>query len=189
MIRAAILSLVLIMAGFSSASASECGKLCDPEWWKTATQEEVAAEIATVDVNSRDEDGLTPLHKAAALGTPANVALLLKAGANVNARTEDGETPLCKAVFFNTVTSRVAANIPILLKAGADVNPRAENGRTPLHWAASRGTPADVAVLLDAGADVKIQDDYNATPFDRAKDNEKLKGSDAYWRLNDARFD
>jgi hypothetical protein len=55
--------------------------------------------------------------------------------------------------------------------------------------AAAVGTPEDVIVLLDAGADTKIQDNNNATPFDHAKDNEDLKGTDAYWRLNDAQYD
>ena len=43
MIRAAILSLVLSIASVGSASAGKCGKLCDPEWWETATPEAVAA--------------------------------------------------------------------------------------------------------------------------------------------------
>ena len=127
MVRAAILSSVLIMAGFSSASAGECGKLCDRDWWEgDPTQEEVAAEIATVDVNSRDEDGSTPLHWTASRGTPANITSLLKAGANVKARNNSGLTPL-----HGAATSLTSANITVLLKAGADVNARTLQGRTP----------------------------------------------------------
>ena len=118
MLRAAILSLVLIIAGVGSASASECGKLCTHDWWNTATQREIAAEIVTVDVNARDE-----------------------------------------------------------------------RGYTPLHWAAFASTPAEVLALLDAGADAKAKDDMDKTPFDYAVDNKKLKGIDAYWRLNDALYD
>ena len=45
--------------------------------------------------NERTEDGVTPLHVAAAYSTtPAVVTVLVKAGADVNARTEDGWTPL-----------------------------------------------------------------------------------------------
>ena len=151
MIRAAILSLVLIMAGVGSASAGECGKLCTNDWWETATQREIAAEIATVDVNAQDEHGGTPLHWTAGYGTPANLTFLLK--------------------------------------AGADVSTRSDRGWTPLHSAALFGNPAKVLALLDAGADGGAKNDKNETPFDLAKLNEKPKGTDAYWRLNDAQYD
>ena len=184
MVRAAILGSVLIVAGVGSASASECGKPCDYHWWKTATQEEITAELTTVDVNARDKYGETALHSAASRGTPANITVLLKAGADVNTRDKYGETPLHEAAALGT-----PANIALLLKAGADVNARTEDGYTPLLVAAWRGTSADIIVLLDAGADSRAKDKYGRTPFDRAKKNEKLKGTDAYWALNDAQYD
>ena len=45
-----------------------------------------------------------------------------------------------------------------------------------------------VGAVLDAGADGGAKNDDNETPFDRAKKNEKLKGTDAYWALNDAQY-
>jgi hypothetical protein len=43
--------------------------------------------------------------------------------------------------------------------------------------------------LLDAGADAKARDESGRTPFDYAREkNEKLKNTDAYWRLNDAQY-
>ena len=49
-------------------------------------------------------------------------------------------------------------------------------------------TPAVVDTLLKAGADAGARDRIGRTPFDFAKKNSKLKGTDAYWRLNEARF-
>ena len=47
---------------------------------------------------------------------------------------------------------------------------------------------AVITVLLDAGADPKARNMGGKTPWDYAKDREPLKGSDAYWRLNETRF-
>jgi ankyrin repeat protein len=43
--------------------------------------------------------------------------------------------------------------------------------------------------LLNAGADTKVRDTEGKTPFDYAKDNEKLKGTEGYWALHDAQYD
>ena len=43
--------------------------------------------------------------------------------------------------------------------------------------------------MLEAGADGKALDRSNETPFDYAKENPALKGTDGYWRLNEARFE
>ena len=47
---------------------------------------------AGADPNARDDDGLTPLMWAAAIGPPELVVLLLRRGADANARTPDGIT-------------------------------------------------------------------------------------------------
>ena len=131
MLRTAILGFVLIVAGFGSVSAGECGKLCDRDWWKgDPTKEEVAAEIANSGANARGEDGVTPLHTAAAWGTPANITVLLKAGAILNTRDDFGFSPLHRSVAGSIVS------IKVLLKAGAKVNARDDFAKTPLHVAA-----------------------------------------------------
>ena len=44
------------------------------------------------------------------------------------------------------------------------------------------------ALALAAAACVNARDEDGKTPFDYAKDNEALRGTDAYWRLDEARF-
>ena len=75
-----------------------------------------------------------------------------------------------------------------MLDTGTDVKVRDENGWTPLHRAAVADTAANIQALLDAGADGKAKSEFGETPWDSAQQNEKLKGTAAYWALNDARL-
>ena len=84
------------------------------------------------------------------------------------------------------------AAIEVLLAAGADLKARDKDGDTPLHRAAalySDRVGAAIEVLLKAGADPMARNAAGKTPWDLAKANKRLKGSDAYWRLNEARFE
>ena len=74
-----------------------------------------------------------------------------------------------------------------LLAAGADLEVRVL-GKTPLHEAAFSGDAEVVTALLAAGADTAAQGPGRKLPIDYAEDNEKLRGTDAYWKLNDARY-
>ena len=76
-----------------------------------------------------------------------------------------------------------------MLQAGANLEARDEYSGTPLHRAAELSkNPAVIKVMLDAGADTAARNAAGKTPWDLVQVNDALKGSDAYWRLNDARF-
>jgi ankyrin repeat protein len=122
-----------------------------------------------VDPNLRDEEGLTPLHRALMHNNPYNaevVDLLLSRGADPNARGRDGNTPLHLAAEFNRVQAAA-----LLLKHGADPNVRNARGETPLHIAAGRGRYAVASMLLKHGADPNTRDAEGNTPLHRAAAN------------------
>ena len=84
-----------------------------------------------------------------------------------------------------------------LLVNGANKEAKDKEGQTPLHHVVRTDlregfqlTPHDaptiVKVLLFSGANAKVRDKDGRTPFDLAKDNYKLKDTDAYWLLYDA---
>uniref|UniRef100_A0AAQ4PN75 Ankyrin repeat domain 49 n=1 Tax=Gasterosteus aculeatus aculeatus TaxID=481459 RepID=A0AAQ4PN75_GASAC len=87
-------------------------------------------------VHCCDEDGYTPLHRAAYSGHVDVVSALIAAGSRVDPRTADGWTPLHSACRW----SRVAV-ASFLLQHGAELNAQTNGGLTPLHLAASDTTP------------------------------------------------
>jgi ankyrin repeat protein len=119
-----------------------------------------------VDVNRRNEVGVTPLIHAA-IGPNAvaaeSVRLLIEAGAEVDRAEDYGSTPLMYAV---TRGNDEAASC--LLAAGADPNAKSHTGVTALHAAAGRDDPAILRVLLQAGADPSARDLQGSTPLDYA---------------------
>ena len=137
-------------------------------------------------LNALDEKRRTPLHVAAAFSkTPTVVTILLKAGVKVNARDAGGWTSLHWAALQSTNPSVVTT----LIQAGSNPNAQNKFKMTPLHLAALKNkSPAIVTALMDAGANPTEKDNKGKTPWDYAKQNPALKGTDVYWRLNEGRF-
>ena len=94
------------------------------------------------DVNVKDNDGLTPLHAAAAKGYRDVAEVLLAGGADFNTKTGRGYTPLHAAAEGG---HRELAEL--LLTSGADVWDKDNKGESPWDWALADGR-ADVAELL-----------------------------------------
>ncbi len=118
--------------------------------------------------------------------TVEDVAGCLTAGADPKTRDDKyGWTPLHRAAGL----SENPAVIVALLDAGANIEARDKDGWTPLHGAARfNESPAVIVALLDAGANPKARDKFDETPWDYIQDNEALKDSDVYWRLNEAQY-
>lgn len=118
-----------------------------------------------VEVGTRDREGCTPLHRAAALGEVPIVRLLLESHAQVDARDNHGCTPLLDA----SSTGELEA-VEMLLDAGAAVNTRNVGGATPLLTASQGGYPKVVQRLLQAHADPTVRDVAGQTALDLASD-------------------
>lgn len=56
------------------------------------------------EVNSQDNDGKTPLHKAAWRGNSTVVENLIEKGADVNSKDKNDKTPLYEAAWRNHLT-------------------------------------------------------------------------------------
>ena len=92
--------------------------------------------------------------------------------------------------LFEAARRGNASEVKAALAAGADPGAPDEYGATPLRWAAAfNPNPFVITALIEGGADPSARDDDGKVPFDYAKDNEALKGTEAYWLLNEARFE
>lgn len=141
---------------------------------------------AEANVNIRVVTGETPLHVAAAsTNYSSTVTTLFEAGADLNATDAYGRTPLHMSAYNSSLEVMTA-----FLDFVSGVNTRNAEGNTPLHLAARYNeNPEIITTLLGAGADGAAVNEDGQAPIDLAKDNDALAGTDAYWALNDARFE
>lgn len=108
-------------------------------------------ELAPGEINTAI-GGMTPVMKAASVGNPELVELLITHGADPNKRGSHQRTALQYAAEKN----RLAA-AKILLKHGADIDGTDNTQLSPLTMAADRGYHDFAMFLIDKGADVNVQ--------------------------------
>ena len=122
----------------------------------------------SMNADSRDTNGHTPLYYAVAFNQTTAVALLLACHADPNTRVsinsitpQPPETPLQSAAELGN--KHVAS---LLIAAGARINEKGPAGRTALHYA--RGQLHVLQLLIEKGADVNSRDEDGASPLDDA---------------------
>ena len=178
----------------------------DPERRGHVMSEEIFEKLARLDPEDiksdaaggtnfakiRKKDGSTLLHWAVQHGTPEQIEAWVKAGVNPKARDQDGNTALHMAAQ-NDGPDAVTALLTSVLGVSQQkelANATNANEMTPLHTAVVFGKSSDVVwVLLDVGADPKARDGAWKMALDYAQENDHLKGTPAYWRLNDAHYE
>ncbi|MCL2010843.1 MAG: ankyrin repeat domain-containing protein, partial [Synergistaceae bacterium] len=184
---------------------------------RTGTATEVEAAVkGGANVNARDEYGETALMLAArSTRDPEVVSVLLRHGADASIRDDDGrsafdyasvnarlrntdayrqlleasEIDMSDEDFLELCKSGTAHEIEAAIKNGANVNAADDKGTTALmHAAYGNPNPEVISVLLKNGADAHARDEDGKRAIDHASENENIKGTNAYWELNDAGF-
>ncbi|XP_068615362.1 B-cell lymphoma 3 protein homolog [Brachionichthys hirsutus] len=120
-------------------------------------------------LESRNYEGLSPVHLAVLRGYKHLSRMLLDTGADINALDiKSGQSPLMHAVESNN-----ADMVHFLIENGCDVNSQSYSGNTALHGACGRGQVETVRLLLKSGADSSLKNYHNDTPVMVAK-NKKV---------------
>lgn len=113
-----------------------------------------------VNVNAKNQSGITSLHLALFKNHTDVAELLLNKGADVNARNEHGDTPLLWALYNDH--TNIAE---LLLAKDADVNTKSKNGNTPLHLAMFKRNIKIAKLLLTKGANVNAKGEKGFNPL------------------------
>lgn len=115
-------------------------------------------------INSSDERGWTPFHRAAAIGTAEDIEICLKLGASLQMRTEwYGWTPLYFAASHDNLETFNA----ILDYSGPDILEVLDgDGWNLLHCATYFGAPKIIRALVDLGIDINQKTLPSAMPED-----------------------
>ncbi|KAM6912926.1 kinase D-interacting substrate of 220 kDa B isoform 1-T1 [Xenentodon cancila] len=111
------------------------------------------------DVDSRSDNGQTPLMVAAEQGNLEIVQELIRRGANVNLDDVDCWTALISAAKEGHIDV-----VRELLENNANLEHRDMGGWTPLMWAAYKGRTEVAQLLLERGANPNITGQYSVYP-------------------------
>ncbi len=129
----------------------------DTNYWEENPENIFPGLPETENINTPDDNGLTPLIEAVRTNKTDAVRALIKAGADVNYQTPAGETALLEAVSKNHLEQA-----KLLLNGKANVNfQNPISGETPLMIAAMSGNEELVKMLLSFGADVNTKRKIN----------------------------
>lgn len=116
-------------------------------------------EELKLDVDTRDEDGETPLIHAARQGHTDTAKYLVESGANPAIASDLGATALHHSAGIGNIEL-----LKFLLSRGPDVNSQSDAG-TPLIWAAGHAQQEAVKLLLEHHANPNAETDDDITPL------------------------
>ena len=146
----------------SKDSAGQTSRLCPAMWGDPAVCQVFIG--AGAGVETKNDEGYSPLHMASCLGALTTVKMLVEAGADVRATDAVRATCLILAgCFGHTDIVRYLVGLPEV-----DLNHQDSNNCTALHVAVESKHADVVQVLIDAGADIEMKTNKGHSPLDVA---------------------
>ena len=124
---------------------------------------------ANLPSNSGQQEGVTPIHIASAVGANECIKILLEHSASVHWRTPDGSEAIHSAAIGGN-----ANTVKLLIKAGANINCVNDQKRTPLHNTLITKNITVAKTLIKAGAELEVRDGDDSTALFRAVSDSNL---------------
>ncbi len=134
------------------------------------------------DINSKDNEGDTPLLLSVMSGKKDTFKLLLKLGADVNVADKYGVTPLMRAAEDND-----AEIINDLINKGANVNAQTQSGSTALMFATYNGDNDALKILCDHHPNIQLKNKDGETAIDIAKKRHMIDMNESISIINHVR--
>lgn len=171
-LRGALWVMALLLIGQFSGKAFASGEAL---FKAIESGDERAAERIIVlsgseDINARNAERETPLHRAVEKGMHSLARALVKRGADLGLRSRNGETVLHLATLHPEPDL-----VELLLAGGADPKARNEDGESVLMWACLTGHLVVAQRLLARGADPNVKDLKGSLPLHAAADGGYLE--------------
>ncbi|UKZ79329.1 hypothetical protein TrVFT333_007079 [Trichoderma virens FT-333] len=127
-------------------------------------EEDISASVTILNLEDKDDSGMTKLHHAVQAGDLRLVESLISEGANLGSRDNGGRTVLHYASMEQSHGPDI---MTLILNAGgkAIMNLGDNSGQTALHYAAERDIADSIRILVDHGVDTRTTDNYGFSPF------------------------
>lgn len=127
-----------------------------------ASEEDITISVEALELEDRDETGMTPLHRAVSdINMPLTESLIDR-GADLRSKAGLGRTALHLAS-----EQRSAELLKLLLDCDTRdaTSLRDDCGQTALHYAAKNGFTEGITLLVDNGAFLDTADEYGLSPL------------------------
>lgn len=146
-------------------------KFVPPDFFRCVSSGDASAVVLFVNagmgLETRNEQGWTPLMVALFEGREEIALFLIKKGANIHFSDRSGYRPIHWAAYqgYGNVIREIVTR-------GADVHANTNFGWPPLLQAAARGHEKAVDTLIELGANVNVQDNEGWTALHKACGND-----------------
>lgn len=125
----------------------------------------IGSSIDKLDLEDKDNTGMTKLHHAATHHSFPLVQSLINQGANLRSRSNDGKTALHYACLHSNSETSIIKLLLSKSEVRELVNLKDDNGQTPLHYASKSGFANGIRLLIDCGAEIDIHDNHGFSPY------------------------